>query len=241
MLTTLLKIPAFLIGEAREKLDVRGTWNELKALGQKYGRRFFIAAVIWELVEDGVFPAIAAWHEVYWLIPFFLVMHFEPVVYPIFFFAFRTWDRIQGKEPWEPDRLAQSTYTRAGLQMLSYRVPAFVMFYLLLADMGVTFWVLTVYALGMSLFSLVHNRIWHDFNYGIDVPTDTVQPKRIVAMAFTYRAVSILVMTSVFLGLTNAIPGAMWAYQGSMLILHIVLGGLWARSALGITPVVQKG
>lgn len=240
MLRSILKIPQWLIGEAKEKLDVRATWKELKALGLKYGRRFFIAAVLWELIEDVVFPAIAAYHGAYWLIPFFLVMHFEPVVYPIFFFAFRTWDRIQGREPWEPDRNAQSTYTRAGLQMLSYRVPALALFYVLLANLGVTLWVLTLYTIGMSFFSFVHERIWHDSNFGIDVPTDTVLPKRVVAKAFTYRVVSLIVMSSVLLGLLGHIPSEMWVYQGTMLNLHILLGGFWARSAYGITPTAKE-
>lgn len=240
IIRTLRKIPAWLMEEACEKLDLRGTWEELKELGKKYGKRFFIAAVIWELIEDVVFPAISAYYGIYWLIPFFLVMHFEPVVYPIFFFAFRTWDRMQGKEPWEPDRLGQSTMTRAGLQVLSYRVPAFVFFYLLLANLGVTFWVLTAYTLGMSFFSFVHDRIWHDSNFGIDVPTDTVLPKRVVAKALTYRLVSLIVMSSVLLGILGHVPGEMWAYQGVMLILHIILGDFWARSAYGITPTHPK-
>ena len=240
ILRTLRNIPSWLAEEAWEKINVVETWQSLKALGKKYGKRFFIAAVLWELVEDVVFPSIAAYYGVYWLIPFFLVMHFEPVVYPLFFFAFRTWDRMQGKEPWEPDRLGQSTYTRAGLQMLSYRLPAFILFYILLANLGVTFWVLTAYSIGMSLFSFVHDRIWHDSNFGIDVPTDTVLPKRVVAKALTYRAVSLIVMSSVLLGILGRVPGEMWSYQGSMLILHIILGGFWARSAYGITSTVKE-
>ena len=175
MFDTLRKIPAWLLEEAREKLDIRGTWRELKALGQKYGRRFFVAAVAWELVEDVVFPAISAYYGAYWLIPVFLVLHFEPVVYPIFFFAFKTWDRIQGREPWEPDRLGQSTYWRAGLQVLSYRVPSLLLFALLLSGLGMPFALLAAYTVGMSFFGFVHDRIWHDSNFGIDVPTDTVK------------------------------------------------------------------
>lgn len=236
----LRKIIGWLYEEAREKLDVRGTWHELKALGQKYGRRFFIAAVIWELIEDVVFPAIGVYYGVYWVVPFFLVMHFEPVVYPIFFFSFRTYDRIRGREPWEPNRLAQSTYWRAGLQVLSYRIPVFLLFYLLLHDLNISNWVLTTYMLGMSLFGFVHDRIWHDSNYGIDVSTDMVQPKRVIAKACTYRAVSALVMSGVCLGIVGHIPVEMWSYQVSAFILYMVLGATWARSTLGITPTASK-
>lgn len=239
MLNLPLKALRWLIEEAREKLDPRGTWHELKALGQKYGRRFFVAAVVWELVEDVVFPAIAVWQGVYWLVPFFLVMHFEPVVYPIFFFAFRTYDRLRGREPWEPARLGQSTHWRAGLQVLSYRVPAFFLFYVLLAHLGITPYVLAAYTVGMGVFGFVHDRIWHDSNFGIDVPTDTVLPKRVVVKALTYRVVSVIVMSSVLLGIVGRVPADMWAYQVSAFILSLVVGTAWARSAVGIRPVVQ--
>ena len=239
MFDTLRKIPAWLLEEAREKLDIRGTWRELKALGQKYGRRFFVAAVAWELVEDVVFPAISAYYGAYWLIPVFLVLHFEPVVYPIFFFAFKTWDPIQGREPWEPDRLGQSTYWRAGLQVLSYRVPSLLLFALLLSGLGMPFALLAAYTVGMSFFGFVHDRIWHDSNFGIDVPTDTVKVERVVAKALTYRAVSVLVMSGVFYGLLHRVPEEIWTYQGTMLCLSILIGGWWARSPIGIRPVVK--
>ena len=223
--------------EAWEKINILGTWAELKRLGQKYGKRFFIAAVIWELIEDVVFPSIGAYFGMYWVIPFFLVMHFEPVVYPVFFYGFRTWDRIQGREAWEPDRHGMSTYTRAGLQVLTYRLPALVIFYLLLYHLGVSFWALAAYTLGMSLFEFVHNRIWHDSNFGIDVPTDTVLPLRVVAKVCTYRVVSTLVMGSVFVGLSGDVPAEMWLYQGGMFIFQLLLGFWWARSSYGVITI----
>jgi hypothetical protein len=198
-----------------------------------------VAAVLWELVEDVVFPFLSWWAGAPWLIPVFLVMHFEPVVYPIFFFAFKTWDRVQGREPWEPDRLGQSTYWRAGLQVLSYRVPAFALFYVLLAHLGISGWVLGAYTVGMSLFGFVHDRIWHDSNFGIDVPTDAVLPKRVVAKAVSYRAVSVLVMAGVLFGLVGHVPPEMWTYQISALILSLAVGGWWAQSPVGIRPVTS--
>ena len=232
-----MKLIRWLAGEAYEKINVAATWRELKALGQRHGRRFFVAAVLWEMVEDLVFPFISWKLGHPELIPVFLVLHFEPIVYPVLFFAFRTYDRILGREPWEPDRLGQSTYWRAGLQVLSYRVPALILFFLILHGLKLPLGILTIYTLAMTLFAFVHDRLWHDSNFGIDVPTDTVKPERVVAKAFTYRVISALVMSGVCLGFTGAIPEAVWGYQASMLILHILLGGWWAQSPIGIRPV----
>lgn len=240
MFDHLAKIPAWLLAEAREKLDLRGTWAELQGLRQKYGRRFFVAAVAWEILEDGVFPAIAAWYGAYWLVPFFLVMHFEPLVYPLFFYGFRTYDRIRGREPWEPNRLGQSTSLRAGLQVLTYRLPAFCLFWAILSHIGVTFNVLAVYTVGMSLFGYVHDRIWHDSNFGIDVAVDKVRPARVIAKAVTYRAISLLVMASLLRGFVGHVPVEMWAYQVLAFSLSLTLGFIWARSSFGIKPVVKE-
>lgn len=242
MLDALRQVPAWLLAEAKEKLDLRGTWAELKKLKEKYGRRFFVAAVAWELVEDVVFPALAVYFGAAWLVPVFLVLHFEPVVYPIFLFAFRTYDRVRGREPWEPPRLGQSTSWRAALQVLSYRVVALALFLVLLARHEVSPWLLTAYTVGMTLFSFVHDRIWHDSNFGIDVPTDTVLPKRVVAKVLSYRAVSAFVMGSLFYGLVRPTPWRdLLDYQLVMCVLHLVLGFLWARSSLGIRPTHLGG
>lgn len=231
---------AWLVEEAKEKLDIRATWHELKLLGQKYGRRFFIVALLWEMVEDILFPFLAWKAGVPALMPVFLVLHFEPIVYPIFFFLFKTWDRIQGKEPWEPDRNAQSTYWRAGLQTLTYRIPALVMFYILLYHLNITLGVLTVYTVVMSGFGFIHDRIWHDSNYGINVDADTVEPRRVFAKVLTYRIVSTLVMGMVFMGLNGEIPMQMGLYQGVMFVLQTLLGLWWSRSSIGIRPVIHN-
>lgn len=233
----LQKIFQWLAAEAREKLDLAATWREIRSLGHKYGRRFVVAAILWELVEDVLFPYLSwrAGHP--WLIPVFLVLHFEPVVYPIFLFVFRTWDRLRGREPWEPDRFGQSTFWRAGLQVLTYRVPALLMFFLLLSHLNVSTGLLAAYTVGMSVFGFVHDRIWHDSNFGIHVTTDTVQLKRVVAKTLTYRLVSVLIMASLFFGLLGAVPLEMWGYQTGACLLHFVLNLSWSRSSVGIEPV----
>jgi hypothetical protein len=234
------RVALWVAEEAWEKVNVVETWRTLKKLGQKYGRRFFVAALALEFVESVVAPSVAAYFKAYWLIPIFIVFHTEPLMYPVFFFAFLTWDRIQGREPWEPERLAQSTYTRAGLQVLSYRVVAFALFYVILSQLGVTPWLLTAYTLGMSFFGFVHDRIWHESNFGIDVPTDTVKPVRVVAKAATYRAASATVMCGMFLALLGHVPAEVWTYQALMFLVHVLIGGWWARSSYGIVPVVKE-
>lgn len=53
----------WLAHEAWEKINIFGTIREMKELGKKYGRRFFIMAVIWECIEDGLFPYLS-WRAV---------------------------------------------------------------------------------------------------------------------------------------------------------------------------------
>ena len=235
-----MRILRWLAEEAWEKINVVETWRELKALGQRYGRRFFIAAFLWELVEDVLFPILAYKAGYPVLIPVFLVLHFEPVVYPIFFFAFRTWDRFRGFEPWEPDRNAQSAVWRSGAQVLTYRIPAMLVFFALLSKLDVDMVIFTVYTLGMSFFGFVHDRLWHDSNFGIDVPTDTVQPKRVLAKVATYRAVSFLVMSGVFYGLLGHLPPEVLIYQGVMTLWHLMVTAWWAHSPLGIHPIQTR-
>lgn len=231
----------WLAAEAWEKINVVETWRSMRALGRKYGPRFLVAAVLWEVFEDVVCPYLAWKAGAAWLIPVFLVMHFEFLAYPVFLFLFRTYDRLRGREPWEPDRLVQSTYWRSGLQVLSYRVPALVLFYLILQNLGVSFWVLAAHTVGMTLFGLVHERLWHDSNFGIDVPTDTVEPKRVLIKASTYRAVSVLMMASVFFGVLGQVPWLdLAAYQGAAWILHLVVLGLWAQSPMGLRAVAAR-
>ena len=226
--------------KAKERVNVTATWRELKELRRKYGRRFFFMAVIWELIEDVLFPFLSYKAGYPELIPLFLVLHFEPIVYPIFFWCFRMWDRIQGREPWEPDRLAMSAYWRTALKMITHRMISIVVFLSVLSATALSFGVLAVYTGGMTLFGFVHDRLWHDSNFGIDIPTDHVKPIRVIVKTLTYRTVSAIVMCGVFYGLTHEVPANVWFYQGLMLPIYFGIGIMWARSSMGIQPIQRE-
>ena len=230
----------WLMHEAWEKIDLVSKWKEIRDLGRRYGPRFILAAVLWEIVEDVVFPLLS-WHLGHpELIPVFLVLHFEPLVYPLFFWAFRTWDRIRGRIPWEPNRRGMSTHTRTALIVLSQRLPAIALFFWIFNDLDLPAWLLTAWTFIMLLFGFVHDRIWHDSNFGIEVETDTVNPRRVLAKATTYRATSIVIMASVFYGLLGQIPFEMGLYQAASFFANLLVSAVWARSSLGIIPIDPK-
>lgn len=223
--------------EAQEKLNVLATLREIRALGKRYGRRFLVMAVLWEFIEDVVFPFIAWKAGMPELIPVFLVLHFEPVVYPVAIWAFKTYDRVRGLEPWEPNRSAMSSHWRTVVKVMVDQVVSITAFSLLLVHAGLSLWLLSTYTMGMALFSFAHERIWHDSNYGI-TEDDQVEPKRIFFKALTYRGVSCLVMGMIFYGFLHQVPwGIFAAYQGAMLNTYIIMEGLWARTTWGIQPV----
>lgn len=221
----------WLLREAWEKINLRQAYRELKSLGNKHGRRFFWTALLWEMVEDILFPFISWRMGVPELIPLFLVMHFEPIVYPVFFWGFRMWDRAHGYEPWEPDRSAQSAHWRSSLKVLVFQ----------LVTLGwlshvVTWKPLVVYAVLVGLFGFVHERIWHDSNYGI-LPDDTVQLHRTLGKTCTYLLVSSLIMYPL-LRVSVVVP--LWRTllitQGIIGLLFYVLESVWAKSLWGVTP-----
>lgn len=222
----------WLLKELWEKINIVATWHHIKELGKKYGKRFFWAALIWEGIEDIVLPFIAWKLGVPELIPVFLVLHFEPIVYPAFFWGFKTWDRIQGKEPWEPDREAQSSHWRSILKGLTLHLT--ISGWLL----HVVPWKPLVILMGlMSAFGFIHERIWHDTNYGI-VGCDLVEYKRVLAKTGTYLLISTMSLYPL-LKVTGAAP--IWRIlllaQGITGILYLLLESVWAKSKWGITPI----
>ena len=222
--------------EAYEKINVAATWREIKGMGAKYGRRFVVAAVLWECVEDIVLPLLSWYLGAPQLIPLFLIFHFEPVVYPVLLWAFKTWDRYKGRAPWEPDRSAQSTNWRSMLKVLSYRLSSLGCFWVALHSLGLNLWIMTFYALMMAAFGFVHERIWHDSNYGIE-QDDHVDHKRVVLKTLTYRGVSTLIMTTALYGMLGHIPWvAVWTYQGAMLCIQGWLEHFWSHNTYGIKP-----
>jgi len=225
----------WLINEAYEKINLPGTWRTLKDLGKKHGTRFFVAALLWEIVEDVVFPFFSWLFGVPELIPLFLVLHFEPVVYPAFFWGFRMWDRMKGREPWEPDRSAQSAYWRSILKVVAFQITVSGWLTHTLAWKSLAFFVgLT------SCFGFVHERIWHDTNYGI-LPDDSVQFKRTAGKTGTYLLVSLMVLFPL-LRVAGASPiwKPLFITLGIAGFLYGLLEAVWAKSAWGVTRVPPK-
>lgn len=220
----------WLLHEAWEKINIVNTWREIKALGKKYGKRFFWAALIWECIEDIVFPFISWKMGVPELIPVFLVMHFEPVVYPALFWGFRTWDRIQGKEPWNPPRGAFSHHWRSVLKGLTFQL-------------AITGWLsnilpwklLAIYTALQAIFGFVHERIWHDSNYGI-LDTDQVQYRRSVAKTATYLLLTSFVLFPLLRVMhPHQLGWTLLEAQGITGTLYLILETVWAKSQWGIS------
>lgn len=235
LLSNIWKLLKWALGEAWEKINIFETWRELKELGKKYGVRFFIAALIWEIIEDGVFPLLSWWAGVPQLIPLFLIFHFEPVVYPVFFWGFRTWDRFRGEEPWEPDRIAYSSHWRSFVKVTNYRLLAAAPVILLLLFLNINLWYAMAYTLIMGVFSFVHERTWHDSNYGIEVDTDQVEPRRNLAKAATYRMVSLLMVGTFLHALLGTVPWvALLTYQVVMFGIYLASEFIWSQISFGI-------
>lgn len=214
-----------------EKLNVVNTYREIKALGKKYGRRFFLTALIWEGIEDIVFPFIAWKMGAPELIPLFLVLHFEPIVYPVFFWGFKTYDRLQGKEPWEPERSAQSTHSRSVIKGLLFQLSVFGWLCQIMSWKP-----LIAFAVLTSLFGFVHERIWHDTNYGIK-EDDMVQLRRTIAKTGTYLLISSITLYPLLRvsGVAHLWHTLLMA-QGIMAFLYLVLESVWAKSTWGVNP-----
>ena len=231
-----MKLLHWLIGVLKDKLNVLATFREILKLGKRFGLRFVIAAIVWESIEDVLLPMIA-WHFGHpELIPIFLVLHFEPVIYPVFLFCFKTYDRMRGREPWDPNRPWVSTNIRSWLKVTSNQLLSLTLFWLILTRIGLPLWLLVAYFLTMLGFKFVYERIWHDSSWGI-TPGDRVQIKRVVLKIILYRVVSVAVMGMVLRGFLGA--WHVWAlltYQGAALVVHSATEALWARSDWGIRP-----
>ena len=227
---------AWMAAEAWEKINVRAKWREIKETSKGWGPRFIFVAVTWELIEDGLFPFLSWYFGVPWLIPVFLIWHFEPVAYPVFFWAFRTYDRLTGKTPWEADRPAYSSHGRSALKVLVYRGSSLGGLLAFQLYLGLNPWFLLVYVLLMTAFNFCHERIWHDSNFGILVETDMVMARRVLVKGLTYRTVSVLLLGGVLGTTLDPTPWAAFAiYQGVMLVLYLGLETAWSRNTMGIT------
>lgn len=234
--TLLIKTIRWVIGEVWEKVNFPAVYRELKRLGKKHGRRFFWAALIWELIEDGVFPLLSWWFGVPELIPLFLILHFEPIAYPAIFWGFRMYDRARGREPWDPDRSAHSSYWRSIFKVMIYMTAVMGWFVAIFTTLGLPLKVLAIYAGLMTMFGFVHERIWHDSNYGI-LEDDTVTLGRNVFKALTFRVVSVMLLYPLLKASMGDVPwGVLAGLQGLGLCLYLFLETLWSKSRWGLSP-----
>jgi hypothetical protein len=223
------------VEQVREKVSVRKAWEEIKALGKRHGTRFLIAAAIWEFgLEDGLFPLIAVWYHHPEIAVLLLFLHFEPVVYPIILWGFRMYDRFRGRVSWEPERSAMSSYSRTALKVLLYRLYSATLFWLYLSKLHLNLWLLTVYMGLMLLFHYAHERMWHDWNWGITTE-DQVLVRRTLLKTLSYRLVSFAVMAMVCKGALGWVPWEMLLlYQLGTSMWHLALECFWSVSTWGI-------
>lgn len=228
----------WLAHQAWEKVNITSAWREFKALGKKYGKRFFIAAVIWEFVfEDGLFPLICVWKHHPELAVLFLFIHFEPVIYPCLIWGFKMYDRFRGREPWEPNRSAMSTYWRTSVKVFAYRVMACLIYWAVIGPIAASAWALTAYVVVMFGFAYVHERIWHDTNWGI-AEDDHVLHRRTIVKTLTYRLVSFAVMAMAIKAFGNVPWGRIAYYQVIMLATYYLLERVWSKSMMGIRSTI---
>jgi hypothetical protein len=143
--------------------------------------------------------------------------------YPAFFWAFKTWDRIHGREPWEPDRNAYS-HERISIQLATAGWLGHILPWKELA----------IFTFLISLFGFIHERIWHDTNYGI-MPNHTVQYRRPLVKTGTYLFLSAFILFPM-IRIAGLVP---WWHPFCLAlltqcILYIVLETVWAKSVWGV-------
>jgi len=225
--------------EAWEKINVVGTAKKLYSYRKKYGWRFFIPAATWTLFEDIVAPLLA-WHfGVPELALLLLIIHFEWIVYPAIFWSIRTYDRWLGREPWEPDRSAQSSHWRSLCKVSIYKFALTGWLVMIMYLMGFSPKVMWVYVPLMLAFGFIHERIWHDSNYGIN-EKDGIEIKRIFAKTLTYTVVSTTILSSFFKAIFSSMPWHMLlACQIVTISMYVFFEGIWAHSNWGVGPVAK--
>jgi hypothetical protein len=231
---TILTALRWVVSQVWDKINFVAVYRELKELGKKHGRRFFWAALIWELIEDGLFPLISWIMGVPELIPLFLILHFEPIGYPIIFWCFRTYDRIRGREPWEPERGTSSASWRSAVKVLVYKISICGWFAAILLRLDVALSVLVLYVVLMAAFGFIHERIWNDIGFGIR-DDDKVEMKRVWSKAITYRIVSAMTMYPLLKACLSEVPWmALLGCQVVGFVLYFVLEALWSQTVWGL-------
>lgn len=230
----LLTAIKWVLNEAWEKINLPAAYQELVKLGKKHGRRFFWAALVWELIEDGLFPLLSWWAGVPELIALFLVLHFEPIAYPAIFWGFRMYDRIRGVEPWEPERGTSSASWRSVAKVAVYKIAICGWFAAILLQLNVALSVLVVYVAIMAAFGFIHERIWNDIGFGIR-DDDKVELKRVFSKSITYRIVSIMTMYPLLKACLGEVPWmALLGCQVVGYVLYLALEALWSQTVWGL-------
>lgn len=230
----------WVLHEAWEKINLPAVYRELVELGKKHGRRFFWAALIWELIEDVVFPLLSWWAGVPELIPLFLVLHFEPIAYPVIFWLFRMYDRSRGIVPEFTDRGASSSSWRSVAKVAIYKIAITGWFAVILLGLNISLLALVAYVVMMGFFGFIHERIWNDLDYGIS-GNDIVSFKRTWAKATTYRVVSTMTMYPLLKALLGYTPWlALIGCQVVGYVLYLTLEALWSRNEWGINQQTKE-
>ena len=234
-------------GEVWEKINVAATWRELKKLGRKHGKRFFWAALIWECIEDGLFPFLSWLAGVPELIPLFLIFHFEPIAYPCIFWLFRMYDRARGLVPWDPPRASTSAYWRSVAKVGLYQATTLGWLWAFIRPLdGVkSLGVIAFFATLMTLFGFIHERVWVDSNFGVNPETDVVSVKRSLAKTTSYLVVASLVLWSALRAILPTVDWmqALGTFLGVGTLMYLTLEIVWSRSTLGLratsNPIVE--
>jgi len=152
---------------------------------------------------------------------------------------FRCWDRKRGRIPEHPDRSAHSASWRSWAKVVIYMTTVSGWFATVLVFLGLSLHILAFFAGLMVLFGYIHERIWHDSNYGID-GYDQVAQRRNMAKSVTYRIVSFTVMVSVLGATVGAIPWVgVLIFQGGASIVYCSLETVWSKSEWGIEKTVD--
>ena len=118
----------------RERLDVVGTIRKLLELGRTHGPAFLVFAIMLEVFEDLVLPALfVAWGKPC-LAPLALACHLEPALYPAFFITValirrarrrRGGERREGQSPGNPRGCGKEAVPPSGsrfTQSVGYRL-----------------------------------------------------------------------------------------------------------------------
>jgi len=225
--------------EAQEKVNIPATWKQLKKLGGKYGKRFLVFAVIWEIFEDVILPIISWVLGVPELIPILLIFHFEVVAYPVAFCAFKEWDRLRGVTTMYPEgRDSWSTLSRSLAKVSIYMMAASGWVFIYMGQGSV--WAGSIFLSLLFTLGFVHERMWHDSNYGIR-ENNTVEFKRCVVKTGTFTGLGALTMFSALhvTGLPMN-PSLFIVYHIVAAILYLGLEAVWSRSTLGVKTLEEE-